>query len=216
MQRNTIPTRLLIVFVLVINLNFVCTIGYGTNGPGTVTDPNQPIIRISAASLKNFGDAKANDPPRLEFIADRIAEQAVHGICVVDELQDVDGSAFVLLEQAVSDSAGRVIEMELSARVGSTRKEQYGFFWDPNVASIIGSVTIHDSPIIERDPALATFKATAGFDFTLCAFHTRPDSDAQALKKELRHLDDLFAEIQELSDARMVLSFWVILMLPPM
>lgn len=61
-------------------------------------DPN--IIRIAAVSRKNFGQTKADDPPRLKFIADRIAEQAVHGICAVDELQDKDGSAFVVLQQA--------------------------------------------------------------------------------------------------------------------
>jgi len=166
----------------------------------SITNSSQEIIRISATSLQKFGDIRASDPPRLKFIADRIVEQAVHGVCVVDELQNADGSAMQVLQDAVSSSAGMPIAMALSQRVGGNSKEQYGFFWNPVLVDISGSVATHNSEIIERDPAVATFKVENGFDFTLCAFHTRPDSSLVELKKELRHFDDIFVEIQEQSD----------------
>src|ERR1044072_3989475 len=39
-------------------------------------------LRVGVFSLKNFGDSKVKKPARLKFIADRIAELAVKGICV--------------------------------------------------------------------------------------------------------------------------------------
>jgi len=69
----------------------------------------------------------------LKFAADRITEQAIEDICAVDELQDIDGSAFVDLQQAITKSAGTEIAMVLSARVGGATKEQFGFLWSPIV-----------------------------------------------------------------------------------
>jgi len=163
----------------------------------SITNSSQEIIRISATSLQKFGDIRASDPPRLKFIADRIVEQAVHGVCVVDELQNADGSAMQVLQDAVSSSAGMPIAMALSQRVGGNSKEQYGFFWNPVLVDISGSVATHNSEIIERDPAVATFKVENGFDFTLCAFHTRPDSSLVELKKELRHFENQSLSISE-------------------
>jgi len=158
-------------------------------------DPN--IIRIAMVSLKNFGQAKADDPPKLHFIADRIAEQAKCGVCAVDELQDADGSAFITLQGAVCQSAGTQIAMALSARVGGSRKEQFGFFWNPQLVDKIVDVNVFYCDAIERDPAYATFKAKLGFDFTLCVFHTRPDSAPAELRSELEYLDEVFAAIQQ-------------------
>ncbi len=158
-------------------------------------DPN--LIRISMVSLKNFGKTKAKDPPRLAFIADRIAEQAVEGICAVDELQDSSGISLALLRDKVSESAGTSIEMALSKAVGSSKKEQFGFFWNPKLIQKVKNVEISEWKEFERDPAYATFKAKKGFDFTLCVFHTRPDSEKKALKLELKTLDDVFACLQD-------------------
>jgi len=158
-------------------------------------DPN--LIRIAMVSLKNFGQAKANDPPKLRFIADRIAEQAKYGVCAVDELQDKDGSAFLTLKKTVCKSAGIPIEMTLSAKVGGSKKEQFGFFWNPQLMDKSADVQVFECNEIERDPAYATFKAKLGFDFTLCVFHTRPDSELAGLRKELEHLDEVFDAIQQ-------------------
>lgn len=158
----------------------------------------EEIIRISVVSLKNFGDSKADDPPRLKFIADRIAEQAIKGVCVVDELQDIDHSAINILHKEVSKSANTNISMALSDRVGGGRKEQFGFFWNKSIVDIIGTVNTIYFDEIERDPGIATFKAKAGFDFTLCAFHTRPEG--KPLKDELAFLDDLFKHVQSLDE----------------
>jgi len=57
-----------------------------------------PISRIAMVSLKNLRQDKADDPPRLIFIADRIAEQAKHGACMV----------LRLLESGLAVSDGRV------------------------------------------------------------------------------------------------------------
>ena len=162
-------------------------------------DPN--VVRIAAVSLKNFGQTKADDAPRLKFIADRIAEQAIKGICAVDELQDKDGSAFVDLEQAVTKSAGTEIKMALSARVGGNKKEQFGFFWNSALIDKIVDVHEYYCDEIERDPAYATFRAKQGFDFTLCAFHTRPDSSRDELQEELKYLDNIFNAIQQQNDS---------------
>lgn len=156
------------------------------------------IIRISVVSLKNFGDSKANDKARLKFIADRIAEQAIKGVCVVDELQDSDGLAMKKLNEAISKSAHVDISMALSERVGGSKKEQFGFFWNKNILDIVGTVKTIYFEEIERDPGTATFKAKAGFDFTLCAFHTRPEGKPP--KDELAFLDDLFMYIQTLDN----------------
>ena len=155
------------------------------------------VIRISVASLKNFGDSKASDIARLRFIADRIAEQAIKGVAVADELQDKDGSAMTKLQDAVSKSAHTPIRMEMSDRVGGGNKEQYGFFWNPEIVALVGSVETIYFDEIERDPWVATFKAKAGFDFTLCAFHTRPSG--KPLKDELRFLDNAFEAVQSAS-----------------
>src|SRR5688572_7697655 len=96
-------------------------------------------VRIAAFALKNFGDTKASDSHRLKFIADRIAEQAVKGICIVDELQDVDGSAMLVLKAAVSNAANTAIEAQFSIPVGSNR-EQFGFFWNPLLLSNVAPV----------------------------------------------------------------------------
>jgi len=53
------------------------------NDPNTTVDPN--VIRISAVALKNFGDSKASDSNRLDFIAQRITEQAIHGVCAITQ-----------------------------------------------------------------------------------------------------------------------------------
>ena len=151
-------------------------------------------FRIAVISLKNFGDTKATDPPRLEFIADRIAEQAVKGVAVVDELQDIDGSAIEILREAVTEAARTPIVMRLSARVGDTRKEQYGFFWNPEIISVVKDVETSFFDEISRDPAVITLQAFGAFDFTLVAFHTRPSG--QDLKAELAHLDEIFAQVQ--------------------
>src|SRR5262245_57182708 len=79
-------------------------------------------IRIGVFSLKNFGDSKANKPARLKFIAERIAEQAIKGVCVVDELQDSDSSALKKLEAEVSLRAHMSIDAAFSERVGTTAK----------------------------------------------------------------------------------------------
>lgn len=159
---------------------------------------DEEIIRISVVSLKNFGDSKADDKPRLKFIADRIAEQAVKGICVVDELQDSDGSAIEKLHKAVTNSAHVDISMAVSKKVGASRKEQFGFFWNKNIVDMVGAVKTIDFEEIERDSGMATFKAKAGFDFTLCAFHTRPEG--KPLRDELAFLDDLFMHFQALDN----------------
>ena len=151
-------------------------------------------FRIAVISLKNFGDAKATDPPRLEFVAERIAEQAVKGVAVVDELQDVDGSALEILRAAVTEAAWTPIVMRLSERVGDTRKEQYGFFWNPEIISAIKDVETSLFEEISRDPAIITLQAYGEFDFTLVAFHTRPSG--QELKTELAQLDEIFAQVQ--------------------
>ena len=151
-------------------------------------------FRIAVISLKNFGDAKATDPPRLEFIADRIAEQAVKGVAVVDELQDIDGSALEILRVAVNEAARTRIVMRLSERVGDTRKEQYGFFWNPEIISIVKDIETSFFEEISRDPAVITLRAFGAFDFTLVAFHTRPSG--QELKAELAHFDEIFAQVQ--------------------
>lgn len=153
-------------------------------------------IRIAVFSQKNFGDTKANDTPRLDFIADRIAEQASKGLCVVDELQDVDGSALVKLTQAVSASAHITIAAAFSERVGGSKKEQFGFFWNPALMSQVGEVQTIRFDEIERDPGVATFKCTEGFDFTICVFHTRPNG--VELKDELSALDEVFKHIQDM------------------
>jgi len=152
------------------------------------------VVRISAVALKNFGDSKAEDAARLEFIANRIAEQALKGVCVVDELQDKDGSAMDRLHEAVGRAICQDVSMELSDRVGGGRKEQFGFFWNPALLDLIGEETFYFDEI-QRDPSVATFRAKGGFDFTLCAFHTRPAGSP--LRKELDFLDDVFQAVQD-------------------
>ncbi|MCX7011204.1 MAG: hypothetical protein NTW86_01320 [Candidatus Sumerlaeota bacterium] len=82
-------------------------------------------LRIATASLKQFGDSKAQNQASLHFIARQIADEAVHGVCVVDELQDADGSAIEILKQAVVRAAGEPVDLKLSKRVGTTKKEQF-------------------------------------------------------------------------------------------
>jgi hypothetical protein len=122
----------------------------------------------------------------------------VKGVCVVDELQDADGSALKVLEAAVTASAYTTIKMALSDRVGGGRKEQFAFFWNPKVVDIVGKVQTVYFDEIERDPGVATFKAKEGFDFTLCAFHTRPSG--KELRDELAYLDNVYEHVQSMSD----------------
>lgn len=171
------------------------------------------IIRISVVSLKKFGDSKAGDKPRLKFIADRIAEQAIKGVCVVDELQDSDGSAIEKLHKAVTNSAHVDISMAVSEKVGTSRKEQFGFFWNKNIVDMVGTIKTIYFEEIERDPGIATFKAKAGFDFTLCAFHTRPEG--KPLEDELAFLDDLFQYVQALDEKENDILFAGDLNAPP-
>lgn len=152
-------------------------------------------IRISFLALKNFGDSRAGDAPKLEFIADRIAEEAVLGVTVVDELQDSDESAFAVLKQAVNDSAKKHIDMALSKRVGGNKKEQFGFFWNPALVRLKGDVGVQMNARIERDPGVATFTAVDGFDFTLVAFHTRPSG--APLRQELHALAPVLEAVQD-------------------
>lgn len=156
----------------------------------------EPVIRISFFAQKNFGKSKAGKPQVLTFIADRIAEEAVLGVCVVDELQDSGGQGIKKLRDAVGHSAGTEIFLKLSDQVGEGSKEQFGFFWNPNLVDLLEIHTAYFDGI-ERDPGVATFKAKEGFDFTLCPFHTPPDSRKADLIRELQTLDHVFRSIQE-------------------
>ena len=170
------------------------------NDLGSVEDIVSHKVRIAQVSLKNFGDTKASDEARLLFIADRIAEQAINGICVVDELQDIDGSAFSKLHDAVNNHSESWINFKTGDRVGEEKQEQYGFFWNPELTNPVGSIFTFSNDTIERDPAVATFNCTGPgdtFDFTLVAFHLKPDSNKTELKKELKVLDDIIRTIQE-------------------
>ena len=157
-------------------------------------------IRISVISLKNFGDTKAGKEAHLHFIASRIADQAIKGVTVVDELQDIDQSAMKKLLTAVRSVAHDSINLILSDRVGDKRQEQFGFFWNTKLLDTLGAVQILNSNIFDRDPAFISFKANAGFDFTLCAFHTKPDGKPNELRKELGQLDDIFKQIQDMDE----------------
>lgn len=167
--------------------------------PLSAAEPvDHETIRVAFVALKNFGDAKAENNNALQFIAARVAEQALHGVCAVDEVQDIDGSALEILHRAVEAHAGVDIALAAGGRVGEGSKEQFAFFWNPDLLTPLAPVETVPSEMIERDPALASFRAAAGFDFTLCVFHTPPYSgDRQDdLKRELSFLDDLYAQIQ--------------------
>ena len=161
---------------------------------------SRDTIRIAQVSLKNFGDTKASNPAIVDFIADRISEQALYGVCVVDELQDKDQSAFAILESAIDARAQVDIKFAVGSRVGGARKEQFGFYWNPFLVEMVGEVETLDGEI-ERDPAYATFNCIGSgdtFDFTLVAFHTRPDSQREELKEELEQFDSILTQIQSM------------------
>ena len=167
---------------------------------GSETDSAQ-TIRITCFSLKKIGPTMFKDKPgKFELVATLLAEYAELGIVVFDEYQNKTQTYVEVFKSAIYDKSDANLRCELSDLVDesiSDSDEQFGFIWNQDLLQMTTDIKIYYHDGIKRDPAYVSFKCIPdGFDFTICSFHTRPDSEEVKLRNELMVLDDIYEEIQ--------------------
>lgn len=165
-------------------------------------------IRIATFNIKQFADAKSNNIPVMQ----RIAE--ITTLVDVIAIQEVmaDGRPVDVLLNALNQNttAGRY-EAVVSPGIGRTsHKEHYVYVWDTSRIELVkgSAYVIQDGTpgagddLMHREPYVASFQVRVPpspqgvpFRFTLINVHTDPDEVSGAIN-ELNVLDDVFNSVR--------------------
>lgn len=181
---------LVIIFLILASITIFSYYEYSRNMA------NNEIITVASWNLQVYGDKKARNLTIINHYAEEISK---YDIVFIQEIRDIDGSAFKELCEKLPD-----YNCVISSRAGrSSSKEQYGIVFLKKFN--ISVIDYNPDPLDrwERPPIEATInyyysKYSAvnnsnysalikEFNFTAYIIHTRPDS----VEKELYQLEHL-------------------------
>lgn len=137
-----------------------------------VSDPD--MIRIANWNIQIFGDKKASNTEVMAEIRGKIIK---HDLIFIQEIRDVDGSAFRKLCDGLPG-----YKCNITSRAGrSSSKEQYGIIYNSNV-NIKSIVDYNPDPKDrwERPPVLVYIQAD-NYEFAIFNIHVKPDQVSQEL-----------------------------------
>jgi deoxyribonuclease-1-like protein len=149
--------------------------------------PPNGTITIAAFNIQVFGQAKASKPDVMYVLA-KIARN--FDVMSVEELRDEDNTTLQAYLDAINSLPGPEYAAIESPRLGRTSsKESYAFVYDTaTVGFVNGSDYVFADPppgtttdLFQREPFIARFNTTGGFDFVLITIHTDPDTTPQEL-----------------------------------
>lgn len=162
--------------------------------PDHVVEPPAPRLRVATFNLQVFGPSKAGRPELVDEVAS-IIEQ--YDLVAVQEIKDASSDAAYVLLDALH-ARGAPHQMVLSERSGmqdddAWSREQYAYYYDPNVLDVVGGAAIYDDATwdrFSREPFVARFASIRGrLDLIFIDVHTRP----AAAVAEIDALSDVVA-----------------------
>jgi endonuclease/exonuclease/phosphatase family metal-dependent hydrolase len=151
------------------------------------------VLRVASFNMLHVGQRAAKDFDRLA----RIVQQ--FDLCGVLELENEQGLRD-LTAALGSDWRHVISDREAGDRTRSGTFEFYGFVFRSS------KVTPLDSPTgffpdpdedFSREPFFASFRS-GQFDFTMILLHAESPGNSANLTRELQHLPDVFAHVQDL------------------
>lgn len=163
---------------------------------GFTQQEDENTITIASFNIQVFGRSKAKKIEVMEILAETIAR---YDIVAIQEIRDKTGTAIEKLEDAVDD-LGIDYTFIIGPRLGRTSsKEQYAFFYKPDVVEVLGTHTFIDiDDKFHREPFIVHFKVVdQKFDFAVINIHTDPDEakdEINDLPGVISHSRDHFQE----------------------
>jgi deoxyribonuclease-1-like protein len=167
--------------------------GNTTITPPTNNTTSPPVnsssanITIATFNIQVFGISKRSKPEVMEVLT-KTARR--FDIMAIQELRDESETTLPFYLEGINNLSGPRYAAVSSPRLGRTSsKENYAFIYDTATVSLVpGSVyTFEDPPagtsadLFQREPFIARFNTTGGFDFVLITIHTDPDTTPQEL-----------------------------------
>jgi endonuclease/exonuclease/phosphatase family metal-dependent hydrolase len=170
---------------------------------GNETVPGQQVpltinqssnITVASFNIQIFGESKRSKPGVMSVLTS-IARR--FDVMAIEELRDDTETTLPLYLSQINSLPGPVYNATMSPRLGRTvSKENYAFIYDTATVRLLGSYTFVDPPagssidIFQREPFVARFNTTNGFDFVLIVLHNEPDTTPQELAALPLVLDD--------------------------
>lgn len=165
-------------------------------------------IRIATFNIRQFADAKSNNMPVMQRIAEIVS---LVDVIAIQEVMAGGRPVDVLLQILNQNTTAGRYKAAVSPAIGRTsHKEHYVYIWDSSRIAIVpdSSYVIQDGQpgagddLMHREPFVASFQVrtsptqqNAPFRFTLINVHTDPDDVSGALN-ELDVLDDVFNSVR--------------------
>jgi len=163
----------------------------GQQVPSTI---NQSNITVASFNIQIFGESKRSKPGVMSVLTS-IARR--FDVMAIEELRDDTETTLPLYVSQINALPGPVYNATMSPRLGRTAsKENYAFIYDTATVRLLGSYTFVDPPagtsmdLFQREPFVARFNTTSGFDFVLIVLHSEPDTTPQELAALPLVLDD--------------------------
>lgn len=191
MRSKNLPLAILLALCL-IALGYVLTYAFpGGSGqtdgfPASGSQPPAPgsrngTVAVATFNIQVFGESKRSKPEVMVVLA-QVARK--FDVMAVNELRDDTETTLPLYVQEINSLPGPAYLALPGPRVGRTAsKENYAFVYNTRtVRPVPGSgYTFADPPgnssedLFQREPLVARFNTSGGFDFVLIAIHTEPD-----------------------------------------
>ncbi len=166
------------------------------DGPPPAPSLQSSNITIASFNIQVFGESKRSKPEVMAVLAP-IARG--FDVMAVEELRDDTETTLPSYLAQINSLPGPAYDATMSPRLGRTSsKENYAFIYDTATVSLVSgsNYTFADPPagtvrdLFQREPFVARFNTTGGFDFVLIVLHTEPDGTPQELADLVLVLDD--------------------------
>jgi len=150
------------------------------------------VLRLASWNIRSFSSGSRDDE-ELKLICDVLKGFDLIGIV---ELRNEEA---IRRAERTLELMGRDYDHLISPPVGRKVKERYAFLFDRERIRAIDEGKLFPDPEDEfiREPFYATFRA-GRFDFTLILIHVIWGESVWQRRAEVRKLDDVFTEIEEM------------------
>ncbi len=175
--------------------------------PNTSTQAVQPSnITIASFNIQVFGESKRSKPEVMSVLAS-IAR--TFDVMAIEELRDDTETTLPFYLGQINSLPGPAYGAVMSPRLGRTAsKENYAFIFNTATVSLVpgSNYTFMDPPagsstdLFQREPFIARFNTTGGFDFVLLVLHSEPDRTPQELGALIAVIDDARAHFPDETD----------------
>jgi endonuclease/exonuclease/phosphatase family metal-dependent hydrolase len=192
MKTENLPLAILLAICAVI-LGYVLLL---PPGPSCAAPGSNATITVASFNIQVFGESKRSKPEVMAVLAPMARK---FDVMAVQELRDDTETTLPFYIQEINALPGPAYFALSGPRVGRTAsKENYAFVYNTlTINPVPGSnYTFADPPansstdLFQREPLMARFNTTCGFDFVLIAIHTEPDTTPAELASLALVLDD--------------------------